>query len=119
MSYTLQRTTDAFTGERFSNSPEHLAKLNLMFPIYRDKIFSGIELQYSSETENTRHEPTSGYLLANWTLFGRELTKNLDASVSVYNLFDKRYAFPAGPGHVQESIEQNGRTFRLKLTYRY
>jgi outer membrane receptor for ferrienterochelin and colicins len=119
VSYTLQRTIDVATGERFSNSPEHLAKLNVMFPLYREKVFSGIELQYCSETENLKHQPTRGYVLANWTLFSRELTKNLEASVSVYNLFDKKYAFPAGPEHVQGSIEQDGRTFRLKLTYRY
>jgi iron complex outermembrane receptor protein len=118
-SYTLQHTTDVVTGERFSNSPEHLAKLNLTFPIYRDRVFSGIELQYSSETENTRHERTSGYLLANWTLFSRELMKNLEASVSVHNLFDKSYAFPANPEQIQRSIPQDGRSFRLKLTYRY
>jgi iron complex outermembrane receptor protein len=119
VSYTIQRTSDVLTGERFSNSPDHLAKFNLMFPIYRDKVFSGIELQYSSETQNTRHQTTGGYVLANWTLFSRELTKNLEASVSVHNLFDKKYAYPAGPDHLQSSIEQDGRTFRLKLTYRY
>jgi len=119
VSYTLQRTTDVVTGERFSNSPEHLAKLNLMFPIYRDKVFSGIELQYSSATENTRHQPTGGHLLANWTLFSRELTKNLEASFSVHNIFDKKYAYPSSPEHIQGRIPQDGRTFRLKLTYRY
>ncbi|HVF71327.1 MAG TPA: TonB-dependent receptor [Chthoniobacterales bacterium] len=118
-SYTLQRTTDAVTGEAFSNSPELLAKLNVMFPVYRDKIFSGIELQYSSETENSRHQTTSGYLVANWTLFGRELIKNLEVSAGVYNLFDKKYGFPAAPGNLQDSITQDGRTFRVKLTYRF
>ena len=119
VSYTLQRTTDVVTGEPFSNSPEQLAKFNLMFPLYRNKVFSGIELQYSSATVNTSHQPTPGFVLANWTLFSRELTKNLEASLSVHNIFDKKYAFPAAPDYLQPSIEQDGRTFRLKLTYRY
>lgn len=118
-SYTLQRTTDAVTGERFSNSPDHLVKLNVMVPLYRDKVFSGIELQYSSETENFLHQPTASYLLANWTLFSRELVPHLEISASVHNLFDKKYAFPSGPEHLQERIPQDGRTFRLKLTYRF
>jgi iron complex outermembrane receptor protein len=118
-SYTIQRTTDSVTGERFSNSPEHLAKLNVMFPIYRDKIFSGIELQYSSQTENARHQSTSGYVLTNWTLFSRELVKNLEMSASIHNLFNKKYGFPSGPATVQDSITQDGRTFRLKLTYHF
>ncbi|MEA3207370.1 MAG: outer rane receptor for ferrienterochelin and colicin [Chthoniobacter sp.] len=118
-SYTLQRTTDATTGERFSNSPDHLAKLNLIVPLYRDKVFSGIELQYTSETENTRHQPTSGYVLANWTFFSRELLKDLEVSAGVHNLFDQKYGFPGGPQHLQDNIPQDGRTFRLKLTYRF
>lgn len=119
VSYTLQRTADVATGERLSNSPTHLAKFNLMIPIYRDKIFSGLELQYSSATENAAHRRTNGYLLANWTLFSRELVKNLEVSASVHNLFDKKYGFPGGPEHVQDTIFQDGRTFRLKLTYRF
>ena len=118
-SYTLQRTTNAVTGETFSNSPELLAKLNVMFPIYRDRVFSGIELQYSSETENARHQTTNGYVVANWTLFSRELVKNLEVSAGVYNVFDKKYGYPSGPGNLQESIIQDGRTFRVKLTYRF
>ena len=115
-SYTLQRTTDAVTGERFSNSPEHLAKLNLMIPIYRDKVLSGIELQYSSETENPRQQHTAGYLLANWTIFSHELIKHVEVSASVHNLFDRRYGYPGGPDQIQGTIFQDGRTFRLKLT---
>jgi outer membrane receptor for ferrienterochelin and colicins len=118
-SYTFQRTTDTETGERFSNSPEHLAKLNVIVPIYRDKIFSGIELQYTSETKNLQQQPTAGYVLTNWTIISRELIKNLEISASVYNLFDKTYGFPGGPEHLQPTIQQDGRTFRLKATYRF
>lgn len=58
-------------------------------------------------------------MLANWTLFSRELVKNLEASASIHNLFDKKYGFPGGPEHLQDTIPQDGRTFRLKLTYRF
>lgn len=115
-SYMLQRTTDTVTGERFSNSPEHLAKLNVIIPIYRDKVFSGIELQYSSETENTRQQHTAGYLLANWTLFSHELIKHLEVSASIHNLLDRRYGYPGSPEQIQGTILQDGRTFRLKVT---
>jgi len=118
-SYTFQRTTDSETGERFSNSPEHLAKVNLIVPIYRDKVFSGLELQYSSETQNLAHQPTAGYVVTNWTLFSHELIKNLEVSASIYNLFDKKYGFPGGPEHLQQTIQQDGRTFRFKVTYRF
>jgi len=45
--------------------------------------------------------------------------KNFEASVSVYNLFDYRYGDPASLEHVQDVIQQDGRNFRLKLSYRF
>jgi len=39
-------------------------------------------------------------------------------SASVYNLFDTEYAFPGSEEHLQDSIEQDGISFRLKLVYR-
>ena len=41
----------------------------------------------------------------------------LELQGSVYNLFDERYADPAGPSFVQNAIEQDGRTFLLRATY--
>ena len=40
-------------------------------------------------------------------------------SASLYNLFDRRYADPVGPEVVMPAIQQDGRTFRLKLTYTF
>jgi len=55
----------------------------------------------------------------NWNLFSQHLIKGVELSAGVYNLFDSRYGFPGGSGHLQDVIEQDGRTFRLKLTYRF
>jgi iron complex outermembrane receptor protein len=43
----------------------------------------------------------------------------MDVSAMVYNLFDTRYAFPSAGEFLQEKIEQDGRTLRVKLTYRF
>jgi iron complex outermembrane receptor protein len=37
-------------------------------------------------------------------------------SASVYNLFDKAYADPGGQEHVQDTIPQDGRSYRVKVT---
>jgi iron complex outermembrane receptor protein len=118
-SYTLQQSVDMATHRRLSNSPEHLAKLNLMVPLYGEKLLTGVELQYSSETEDALHRSTPGYVLANWTLFSHELVRGLDVSATIYNVFDRKYGYPGGPEHLQKTIEQDGRTFRVKLTYRF
>ncbi len=119
ISYTLQTTTDSMTGRRLSNSPEQLAKLGLIVPLGSDKLTSGFELQGSSSVENTHGRRIGGFLLANWTLLDRQITRNLDVSLSIYNLFDTRYSFPGGPEHTEGSILQDGRTFRVKLFYHF
>jgi iron complex outermembrane receptor protein len=41
-------------------------------------------------------------------------------SASAYNLFDTRYVSPgAGADHLQDTIRQDGRSFRLKMTYKF
>src|SRR6185295_734426 len=45
MSYSFEEATDKTTGMLLSNSPKHLAKLNLVAPLYAEKLFAGLELQ--------------------------------------------------------------------------
>ena len=44
MSYTYQETQDQHTGARLTNSPRHIAKVNLLAPLFQDKLFAGTEL---------------------------------------------------------------------------
>ena len=45
--------------------------------------------------------------------------QRLEIAAGLYNLFDVDYAYPGSGEHVQDQIEQDGRTFRIKLTYRF
>ncbi|OGU09215.1 MAG: hypothetical protein A2075_00070 [Geobacteraceae bacterium GWC2_58_44] len=118
-SYTFQETEDRSTGEILTNSPKHLAKLNVTAPLLKDKIFLGIEEQYTSKRKTPKGNYAKAHYLTNVTLFSQRLLRNLEASVSVYNLFDYDYGDPASVEHVQDVIPQDGRTFRVKLTYRF
>jgi iron complex outermembrane receptor protein len=132
LSYTLQKTDSQSIGFDLPDSPEHLVKFNLSVPLYKDKIFASVEFQYTSERDSL-HNTTDAtgnpltvqghsagdYGIVNFTLFSRELVKNLEFSASIYNLFDQKYADPATRFHVQDTLERDGRTFRLKLTYRF
>ena len=53
------------------------------------------------------------------TFLSRALPKGFELSGSVYNIFDKRYADPGSEEHRQEGIVQQGRTFRVRLTYSF
>jgi iron complex outermembrane receptor protein len=117
-SYTLQRTEDE-GGNELSNSPRHLARLNLIWPLYQDKLFAGVELQYQSAARTLSGNHAAGFVTANLTLFSQKLAKGLEVSASIYNLFDTRYGYPGAEDHLQDVIQQDGRSVRLKLTYRF
>ena len=119
VSYSLQRAENRDNDERLSNSPAQLAKLNLSVPIYQRKVFAGLEIQYVGDRLTLRREPAGDFALVNFTLFSRDLVGGLEASASIYNLFDTVYADPGAGEHVQDRIEQDGRSFRVKLTYRF
>jgi outer membrane receptor for ferrienterochelin and colicins len=118
-SYSYTQTEDAATGKRLVNSPEHLGKLALSVPLWKDKVFASAELQGMSQRDDLRGGKVNGFWLANATLFNRELVKGLELSAGVYNLFDQRYRDPAADDFTQNSIPQHGRSFRVKLTYRF
>jgi iron complex outermembrane receptor protein len=129
ISYTFQHTEDRASGDRLTDSPEHLGALSLTAPVLKDKIFASVQLQYVSRRTTSFFDASTqtqavgpdvaGHAIVNLTLFGQNLAKGLDLSASVYNVLDKRYSDPATPFHQQASIEQDRRTFRVKLTYRF
>jgi len=119
LSYTIQDTKDQETGEGLTNSPRHLGKLNVIAPLLKGKIFAGFQFQYSSERRTLKGTTLPASYVSNLTIFSQKIVKGVDASFGAYNLFDHKYADPAGEEHRQNSIEQNGRNVRLKLTYHF
>jgi len=119
VSYTLQETKDSSTGRVLSDSPRHLGKFNLSVPLLKDKIFAGAEFLYASSRNTEAGTVAGGYGMVNLTLFSQNLIQGLEISGGVYNLLDRRYDDPATPFHRQDVIPQDGRAFRVKLTYRF
>ncbi len=129
ISYTYAQARDRDTHRILPDSPQHLAKANLIVPLYQDKVFAGLEYQYTSTRSTLKllnggpytvpGEDAPDYGVFNVTLFSQNLLKGLEVSASVYNLLDKRYADPATAHHEQDLIYQNGRTFQVKLLYRF
>jgi outer membrane receptor for ferrienterochelin and colicin len=131
-SYSFQDTRNSSVGWDMPDSPNHLLKLNLSVPLVMDKVFAGLEFQYTSNrrslhnTTDASGQPLTvqgneagGFGVINLTVFSQKIVKNLEFSASVYNLLDRHYVDPASQFHVQDVIQQDGRTFRLKLTYRF
>jgi iron complex outermembrane receptor protein len=104
--------------EPLENSPKHMAKLGISAPLWRQNVFASLETQVLSR-RRTENGSVPGYETVNFTLFSHELVRGLEASLSLYNLLDERYRDPVSPNFTQTSIEEDGRTFRFKLTYRF
>jgi iron complex outermembrane receptor protein len=119
ISYSYQDGKDADTGGWLTNSARHLVKLNLVAPLFRDKVFLGLEEQYTSGKRTLNGTKVQDFFITNLTLFSQNLLENLELSGSVYNLFNTGYAVPGGGEHRQNSLEQDGRSFRVKITYRF
>ena len=72
-----------------------------------------------SERFTPSRKTVNGFAVCNLTLFSHQIIKNLEASASLYNLFDTRYDDPVSVDFKQRAIEQDGRSFRIKLTYKF
>ena len=94
-----------------------------------EKLFASLEFQYVNSRHTVYPDPsggatlpgvdTPGFPTLNFTLFSKNIVKNLEVSASVYNLLDETYSDPSTQGHIQDQIPQDCRSFRLKLTYRF
>jgi outer membrane receptor protein involved in Fe transport len=117
-SYSHQRSVDVGADASLGNSPRHLGKLTASLPFYRDMMSANVEAQYTSSSLAPNGESVGGFGQLNLTLLARRWLGNTDISASLYNLFDRSYRTPSADTGVQEAIGQDGRTFRIGLTYR-
>ncbi|MEN6575156.1 MAG: TonB-dependent receptor [Phycisphaerales bacterium] len=119
VSYSYVEARDETADEALANSPEHLVKLGLIKPVVPERLFAGLEVLYDSKAKTLAGDYANDFTLTNLTLTYVSASKRLEIAASVYNLFDVEYAFPGSGGNAQDAIEQDGRTFRVGLTYRF
>jgi len=119
VSYSYVHAEDEDTGATLVDSPKHLVKLNLLMPIVRERLFAGVEVLYDSKAKTLAGDYADDFALTNLTFTYVSASRRLEIAASVYNLLDVDYAFPGFGEHVQDTIEQDGRTFRVGLTYRF
>ncbi len=117
LNYSYTDARNSSSDARLSNSPRHTAKLNLMKPLLRQRIGAGFEAQYIGARLTLGGNTAKAYAVANLHVTAKDLLGGLDISAGVRNLFDRRYAYPVGGEFVQDALEADGRTFRVKCTY--
>jgi iron complex outermembrane receptor protein len=117
ISYSLQDSRNE-TGVVLTNFPKHLAKANLSVPLRQKRVFASVDAQYVSARGTIAQTELSGFSVMNLTLFAPRIGQKYSLSGGLYNILDARYADAGGLEHVQTSIPQDGRSFRMTLTYR-
>ncbi len=116
ISYTLQKAVDEAIRMELNNSPRHLIQGHLIVPFFHDRISAGTEIRYVSARDRYPTGESPGYFIANLTLFSHRVWHHVEISASIYNILGHRYFDPSPVELVQPVLEQDGRTFLLKLT---
>jgi outer membrane receptor for ferrienterochelin and colicins len=118
-SYSFADVTVPAIDGPLGNSPQHLGKLNLSYPVVKKLLSASVDAQYTSSVQTLAGNSLSGFSVLNFTMLGHALGKHLDLSGSVYNVFNKKYFDPGRPEDPEDSIQQDGRNFRIKITARF
>jgi outer membrane receptor protein involved in Fe transport len=121
VAYGWQTARDAGAPETLTNSPRHLLKLQWSDTLALAAPGQGRPGQYAVEAIGVGARRTlanarlPAHVLANLVYTKR--LGDVDVSVGVYNVFNRRHADPASYEIREDSIRQDGRTYRVKLTY--
>jgi outer membrane cobalamin receptor len=119
LSYSLQRTEDRATGIKLTNSPGQMVQLELRSPIPGSGVIAALDAQYMSE-RRTNAGYAGKHALTNVSLFSPRTFGRFDLSATLYNVFGARYGDPvAADTYVQDIIQQDGRSFRVRSTVHY
>jgi len=118
LSYSFQKTRDD-AQQPLSNSPTSMLKANASVPLWKERAWASFDAQYLGSRRTLAGGRTDGFVLVNATLMTKRLKGGLEASLGVYNVFDTAYADPGSEEHVQDAIRQDGRSFAVKLGWRF
>lgn len=119
-SYSWSRTLGR--EDQQINAPRHLAKFNAAAPLFtailpQARLRAGLEAQYVGQ-RRALLGVAEGFWLANLNLVS-SAARDLEVSLGIYNLFDRRYADPGSTEHLQAVIAQDGRRLRLRVAYAF
>ncbi len=119
ISYALQEAEIQASKASPPNSPRHIAQFSLFVPWLRMRGGTGLEVRYLGARKALGDQKVGGFLLTNLTVQYKNLLPDLDLTAGIYNAFDKRYSDPGGAEHLQNSLLQDGRSFRIRLGYAF
>lgn len=116
-SYVLQRAEDSDSGERLTNSPTHIGKVQVSVP-GPARLSSSVDVQIMSSRRTLAGDQVGAVALTNLTLTF-PLRHGLRVAGTFHNLFDQTYFDPGSEEHRQDALQQDGRTIRVGLEWTF
>jgi outer membrane receptor for ferrienterochelin and colicins len=116
-SLALQKTSAGAGDSVTVNSPTGVGKLLLDSPVWRNRWSVSGGLQYLSERLTLTGGSVRPVYLVNFTAAGRRLPGDMELQVGIRNLFNYRYWDPAGRVQEMASIQQDGRSCFVRVTW--
>ena len=118
MSYALQQVTDQDTQAALINSPRHMLKARVSAHGPTNQSSIAVEALAFSSRMTLLGNSLPPFALASVTMV-QPIGRSFDISGTVRNLFNAQYAVPGSDQQLQDSIPQNGRTFRIGVRWKF
>ncbi len=118
VSYAVQSAVDRQSDLALPNSPRHVVKGRISLPGPTAGSFMSVEGLYLSSRGTLAGQRVPGHALLSLHVV-QSLGRSWELFGGAQNLFDDKYLDPVSSQHRQDSIEQNGRTARIGLTWKY
>ncbi len=108
------------SASQLTHSPQWIAGASVAFPLFR-RTFLAVEPQFIGSQKSDLGTSTSPTFLTNVVLTSREIVKNLDLQIGVYNLFSNSAREPrdSAADQVQPTLNYPNTQFLASLTYRF
>lgn len=117
LSHTYQQSRSGNAAS--PNAPSNMVKLNLSAPLWAEKLFAGLEVQYVSQRTTVAGQRADSYTVTNLTLLTRHWLQGVELTGGIYNLFDQRYVDPASSPLKADIVSQDGLNMRLRMSVEF
>ncbi|MDP3720673.1 MAG: TonB-dependent receptor [Acidobacteriota bacterium] len=117
-SYALQRVTDQQTGTALTNSPRHMLKARVIMDGPTNRPIIAAEVVHLSSRTTLAGQTLGSATVANVTVT-QPIGRDFELVGMFRNLFNEQFEDPVSGAHRQDSILQNGRTFRIGLGWKF
>jgi outer membrane receptor for ferrienterochelin and colicins len=116
INYSFQSAKDKYSDKIISNSPQHLIKLGVIYPL-AENVSIASDLLYESSRKTVYDTETKPYFLINTNLTVKKVFNHFNLHFKINNLLNTGYKLPGGLEHLQESIIQTYRNYYIKIDF--